>query len=257
MNHKFKAMKNKIFIISLLIYQWFFSQKDTTINIPQATDSVEVFDMLNTSKTIVNDTNIFKIPEINNQTETFDDSLFISPSGKKDDSTIVRVSKENYIEVDTNNKKNIRCHFFKNDDGEVAGYDSRKTPFFRIYKLFYANGNIKHKGISCLFGFRLGIWYYYNEDGTLQYEKNWEERFDFTAEDLFDYCRKNGISLEQKFDGFQTRISRSSEPKSEYNNEKIWIIVFPDLKNITEIALTLSGNDGKVLNRIERRLALE
>lgn len=203
------------------------------------------------------------VPKINNKPEKFDYSLFTEYTqidnskkiAKNNDRIIVRASATNYTESNAQNIKDRVLYFSKYTNDEVSGYDYRENPLFGIYKEFHANGNIKLKGLYCWFGFKMGIWYYFNENGSLQKEIDMDEGFSFTHQKVFEYCIEKDISLEKRYDGYRTRIYRGFNP--DYNDEKTWTIVFPDLKREVEVVITLRGTDGKILDTTENQLPRE
>ena len=81
--------------------------------------------------------------------------------------------------------------------------------YFLEWRLYYANGNIKEKGLRYNQGFQKGIWYEFDETGKLIKETNYDAPFQFTFEDIVQYCKKNEIKLQKGYE-------------KPYENNKEW-----------------------------------
>jgi hypothetical protein len=173
------------------------------------------------------------IPEINKKFETFD----IQDFNKKVDnvSGVRRIKKDEIlIEEDYQNPGFSRITYF---------FDSN----FYLLKLFFENGNIKEKGISFNNGSEFGVWYHYNEKGSLIKEENTDIGYDFGWLDVIKYCHKNDIQLEKgypKRGGIKTEIY-----KNEEEGKKVWIISYYKPKTDEYIEVTLDGKTGKEIKR--------
>ncbi|SOS55911.1 conserved hypothetical protein [Tenacibaculum finnmarkense] len=127
---------------------------------------------------------------------------------------------------------------------------------FSILKAYYLNGISKMKGV--LFnhgslGIQKGIWYEYDQKGNLINEKNFEEGYTFTWEDVLNYCVTNNIPITL---GYQPTSTYDTSIKKMYSKEfkrNVWKIIYPDTTGVgigqgfpMEVKV-LDGNSGKVL----------
>ena len=71
-----------------------------------------------------------------------------------------------------------------------SGYDYSENPIMGVFRDFYPNNKIKTKGVFCKFGFKIGKWYNYDEKGHLVSQEDNDRGFDFTYNDVFEYCFK-------------------------------------------------------------------
>jgi len=118
---------------------------------------------------------------------------------------------------------------------------------FGIYKWYYPSGKIKVKGGKSSFRFDFGIWYYYNEDGSLLKTIDRDKDFRFTITDVLNYCDKNNIPLEKDYSSRPTYIQKFLE-KDKY----CWAITFLDSEKTHINILELSGDDGTLIKKEQR-----
>ena len=107
--------------------------------------------------------------------------------------------------------KSIDNYFYEEDKDTTLGYKEREnkimrplgiydgsyyseyeTPplpkFYKIFRKFYLNGNLKEEGILLPGDLHVGIWREYDEQGNLTKETNWDEtygKFDYNKAILF------------------------------------------------------------------------
>lgn len=132
-------------------------------------------------------------------------------------------------------------------DKQSYGYIKQlyKNDFFCYTYLFYQNGNIKEKGVTLNNGSSVGIWYYFDESGQLIKEENTDGDYDFTPENIINYCEKHKINLPKGYQdsGYQTKVL-----KQEIDGKKVWFISYQiSGDKIKEIYL--DGKTGEELSR--------
>ncbi|QDP86675.1 hypothetical protein FNJ88_09475 [Chryseobacterium sp. SNU WT5] len=93
--------------------------------------------------------------------------------------------------------------------------------YFSFVKNFYPSKSIENKGIAFNNGSPVGIWYYFDETGKLIKEENTDEGYNFTPENLINYCEKHKINLPKGYQdsGYQTKVL-----KQEIDGKKVWFI---------------------------------
>ena len=194
---------------------------------------------------------IMKLPKFDKEYEVFDREKY-SPKEKESERRKSGFS-DNYKEYDEH--KRLRKYIYvPHDNGDIGEYDYSENPVMSMTKGFYKENNgIKVKGIHCWFGFRIGLWYYYDLEGNLIRTENCDEGFDFTAEDIFKYCIDNNISLERKDEGERTEIRRGVLE----NGRLVWNIEYPDYKKRKTIHIAMDGKTGKVIEVIERNFPIQ
>lgn len=115
---------------------------------------------------------------------------------------------------------------------------------------------MKTKGVYCWFGFKLGQWYHYNENGKLILIENTDEDWIFNYKMVLDYCKRNRIPLDKKKYGVRTQIRKFISPT---NN--IWLISFPHKSSkegceMIEKTIHLDSKTGKLLSTFEDSLPI-
>ncbi|WP_228414511.1 hypothetical protein [Chryseobacterium sp. SNU WT5] len=117
--------------------------------------------------------------------------------------------------------------------------------YFSFVKNFYPSKSIENKGIAFNNGSPVGIWYYFDELGNLIKEENTDEGYDFSPEDVVEYCEKHKIQLPKGYQdsGFQTKVD-----KREENGKKVWKISHQISGDEIE-KLILDGKTGKELSK--------
>ena len=146
-----------------------------------------------------------------------------------------------YDEVDKRGNELRDFHRYKD---EISGYDYSSNPIFGIYKEFYPNGNIKLKGLYCCFGFNIGQWFNYDNNGKLIKTINNDLGYTFNTDSLINFCKKNAIPLKKVEWGFGTYIHKRVSKKGKL----VWVIQYPDFNSQQYITLSLDAKKGKVLN---------
>lgn len=197
--------------------------------------------------------NDMNIPNINNSTEKFDTTVF--ESDPKSESVIKKINDKD-VEVFINKRKNlyeerdsngvILVSFSKGSEANstISGYDYSENSTIGIYKEFYSNENIKTKGAYCKYGFKVGLWYSYNENGELTETQDHDEGFAFNFEDVLSFCSENQITLERKTSGYPSQIYKVNS----VNEGTYWEINYPDFEKSVYVKLKLDGGTGKVLD---------
>jgi len=139
------------------------------------------------------------------------------------------------------------CNFTLNDGSRVrqTKYIHREEyieeikapiePFTTIKVFFMNSGKLKSIG-ERFYNFPVGVWYYYNEDGKLMKEKNWDAPYKFTIGDL----AKKMMSMKIDIMKYQAGIDvfRTDDPKPTY------IVHFPAEKPYQIYNLVISGISG-------------
>ena len=127
------------------------------------------------------------------------------------------------------------------------------NPYIYIEKDFYSNNMIKEKALRTVFGFSIGKYYEYDENGNLRRTIDRDNGYDFTAEDIVNYCIRNKIDVcTRRQDSFEKTLTDIK--KTRINGEKMWIIQyrFPvekDGYDYINIVLHLDGKTGQVFSR--------
>jgi hypothetical protein len=131
---------------------------------------------------------------------------------------------------------------------EFAGMDylSDTSLTFGISKWFYPSGKIKVKGGHSRLRFDFGIWYYFNEDGSLQKTVDHDKDFKFTIADILNYCEKNDIPLRNYNDSRPTYINKWLE-----KDKRCWAITYLDTAKQQIIGLELSADDGSLVKKTQ------
>jgi hypothetical protein len=192
----------------------------------------------------------FKIPTIDSYAETFDKSVF----SKGDDGhwekivrsgdTISVYHSQNSYEESKNGLTLKLCG--QSDSGEIFSYEYSENKMFAIYKEFYANGNIKRKGLLYCCQFHFGTWYHFNENAKLVKSENTDLGYKFTFQDVFKYCSDNQIRLDKS-----TLITKNKKP----GRKKYWTIVYwvnPETNGISKI----NAKTGRATNREQKAVPI-
>ena len=174
----------------------------------------------------------FIIPEIDNKFEKFDIQIFDEKRiGKKR-----KYRKEKIvIEEDIQSYGYIRRMY----------YDSS---FFKYNKMFYKNSFIKQKGLLFNNGSQYGIWYEFDQEGSLIEEIDTDKGYDFGWKEVILYCEAHKILLTKGYvtSGFQTTIYKEENDQGT----KIWVITY-QIAGDQLLELTLDGKTGEELSRKE------
>ncbi len=177
---------------------------------------------------------IMNIPTLTSEFERFDLSKF----DRKVE--INKISKPGGIYIESE----------KLDDGYTERIYQENSCFF-ILKNYYANCNIKEKGVLFNSGyFKIGNWYSFSAGGQLAKTYNDENIFTFNFEKLYDFITKERIGLSfgfiHDYTGFHTVIQK----KIDINNNPLWVINWQKEPQIIE-EISISGSSGKVLSRVK------
>lgn len=175
-----------------------------------------------------------KKPFVDNSFEKFDVEKFESHRKNKNSQVIVNDSN-----VDFTQQLQIQSY----------GYIDRrflKEDYFVIIRKFYKNKSIMTKGLFFIEGSKVGIWYHFDEDGSLIKEENTDEGYDFGPDQVIAYCESNKIELPKGYhdSGFQTEVI-----KSEKDGKKVWVISHLLSSGDKIEKITLDGKTGKVLDK--------
>lgn len=199
------------------------------------------------------------IPVINDKSEVlniheFSDYNGLNKNKLKIDSPYYVTSREDLLEVNNEKRETIISYSKSYNTDIFSGHDYSINPVIGIYKEFYSNKILKTKGLVCWFGFKIGLWYKYNEEGVLISTEDFDKGYDFTYDKVFLYCRDHNIPLEKKSSGNSTLITKSlSNDGSLY----LWGISYPDYNKKIEKTLKLNAKDGSLTEEFERPLPLD
>lgn len=193
-----------------------------------------------------------KKPRINNSIEKFDFSGFPNEirTSKTNKNEPIYINKtDNIFNIRDKDGKTI-AYFSKGyqEGSAFSGYDYSENPIIGIYKEFYPNNNIKVKGIYCWFGFKIGKWYNYSDNGGLISTEDFDSGFIYNMDQVFSYCQENGISLEKKESGYKTTISKY---KSISDNKNYWGIRYPNYEKQVYINIQIDGTNGNIVKTVE------
>lgn len=140
--------------------------------------------------------NIIAIPTIDNYSESFNQKDYHKLSNLirkqlKVKKEILYYTRENLLVVKNSIGEELINYTKSNDDKSgFSGYDYSENPIIEFFREFYPNNNIKTKGIFCWFGFKIGKWYNYDENGNLIYKDDYDKGFKFTYKDIFEYYKE-------------------------------------------------------------------
>lgn len=86
-----------------------------------------------------------------------------------------------------------------------------KDAFSKIRLYFISNGNIKTVGEK-FYNFPIGVWHYYDENGKIINQINWESGYKFTLTDLAKKMKSMEVDILQKHDGVDVTRSTTGSP---------------------------------------------
>lgn len=176
---------------------------------------------------------MIKIPLITKDFEKFDFTKFDSAQGYS-----------TYLLDDGTN-----VEYYKEAD-EYVYIEMPKDSYFALRKVYYSDGNIKVKGLAINSGgVKKGIYYFFNESGTLIKEEDYDRPYTFTFEDLLAYMEREKIPVTKGYiaSGIHTKIFQEND-----TNGYRWKIRW--LQNTSEIPLMMEeilidGKTGKLISR--------
>lgn len=196
--------------------------------------------------------NIMSIPIIDNSSESFNYEILseTNKSSFKGENYYKTQSKNRLVVKDRTGEELINYTKGNNEDSGFSGYDYSENSIIGVFKQFYPNNTIKTKGVFCWFGFKIAKWYNYDENGNLISTDDFDRGFDFTYEDVFEYCKINNISLEKKEEN-RTEIRKYVSPNEE---ESFWGIRYRSKEKGVYINIRLDGKTGTEIARTESTL---
>lgn len=193
------------------------------------------------------------LPKIDNSKETFShnlaDNILIKLNSRNK-----KLSSDEQYRIRRNNKNNIGFSIYDSakkreivnfyNFGEfIMGYDYSENLIFGVYKEYYSSTmKLKTKGISCVYGFKVGKWYEYDEQGNLTRVEDTDIGYDFTHKDILKYCEKNNILFVRP-----DREHSGSISKIFFKEQYIWVINHYDYNSGFSMTIQISGKDGSVL----------
>ncbi len=202
------------------------------------------------------------IPLLDNKPEKFDLHIRSNELAKKIKTKVYITDREDSFHVNDKDGKTLisynRSYDVVNQKFAFSGYDYSQNPLFGVYRQFYPNNILKEKGRYCWFGFKIGDWYHYDEDGKLISVENTDQGFDFTYKMLLNYCKQNKIPLEKREEGgFVTSIFKTVK-----ENTSLWIIRYfgmsdSDPTRKVDKFIMLDGKTGKTVEKGEHPLPVD
>lgn len=134
-------------------------------------------------------------------------------------------------------------------------YEFRKNQYFSISKVYYANGNIKKKGLCFIYSgiFEKGVWYNFDEAGNLTDSIDYDEPYKFTFEQVLDFSRKEGIKF-RKFDveykpsGFE-KYNELHRYFHNYYKKHVWVVTRWNQERLQMESIFLDARTGEVIER--------
>jgi len=158
--------------------------------------------------------------------------------------------------------KELHYYWLFNENGietkisgnKKQGFYMRQTPpppaFFKYYKEYYPNGNLKVKGKSMGGGAtRVGKWEYYNENGELTSVKNEEKKFGkFGYNELLFFLHQQGhINIETGENRENAEFGYNSETKR-------WGVHVFGKHIFTEYVI--DGKSGEIIKKEENEITM-
>ncbi|RYE13284.1 MAG: hypothetical protein EOP45_21430 [Sphingobacteriaceae bacterium] len=186
-------------------------------------------------------------PVLTSKAEHFDMSAFdkrkTEVSITRRDTVYQHYDQQSYYEEDT--KRNLLKSFSRSSDsGIIDGYDYSVNPVIGIYKEFFPDGQIRLKGMFCYYGFRMGKWFSYNQEGLLTGTTDYDSCYAFTTKDILSFCKKNRIPLKKVMFGHRTSIYKKKTP----DGNCIWVIRYPRQDIFYYFTVVIDASNGKVLS---------
>ena len=136
--------------------------------------------------------------------------------------------------------------------------------YFSLFRQFRLDGTLICKGLIYAADFDKGVWYYFDEHGTLVEEVDYDEQFRFTFEDILIFCAKNNIRVEKGFSSQDRRANWTTRRMAtEIRRECSWrrctweiiskkTIQPDDFGEIIEETIVLNGKTGRVIRKRQR-----
>jgi len=82
---------------------------------------------------------------------------------------------------------------------EILTREHFANSLFYITKIFYSNGNLKEKGVASQLGFKIGLWYHYDEKGNVIKIEDNDKGYKFTTKDVLLFCLNNNITIKDNY----------------------------------------------------------
>lgn len=217
-------MNSRYLIFTLFLIVYCKSQKPNIMKLPKIDDKTEIY------KSNIADKFMTDVNTKNKKLPLKEQYGF----GKKDKNGI------GFRIYDPINKRDI-VNYTKYDDN-ITGIDFSENLIFGVFKEYYNNMTLKTKGIYCVYGFKVGKWYHYDEKGNLISTEDTDKGYDFNYEDIIKYCEKNNIPL------VHNDPPKSAQIQKIFFKEKyIWMIYYYDYPSGFVRVIHISGKDGSVL----------
>jgi antitoxin component YwqK of YwqJK toxin-antitoxin module len=124
-------------------------------------------------------------------------------------------------------------------DQEIGYFEYSRKPkaLFGIRKGFYPSGGLKIKGKMYHNSFEKGEWKVYGSNGKLDRTVDYDEGYDYSWEDLSEYCNDNNINLFH----VNTRIGRHNE-----DGKPFWTIQYK-IPPLNLLILSIDGKTGEIV----------
>ena len=142
--------------------------------------------------------------------------------------------------------------------------------YFRVFRHYYPNGNIKEKGLTYVQGFDKGVWYKFDETGKLIKETDYDKPFEFTFEDILKFCEKHNIYVEKGYESSDpTRDVQGMERymityiyRNCFEEACQWEIEYIEKVPKTEfdyiqVNIILDGKTGKIISKEQKPYLIE
>lgn len=177
----------------------------------------------------------------------------ITPDFEKFDSIRFEQLKKRKDDIDVYGSLNDKRNIILSDYGSSKGYsETIPNSYFFISKGYYSNNNIAAKGLGFIYhGFKVGIWYYFDENGKLKETVDHDKPFKFTLEHIFKFCEREKIPVKKEWDNdvdgfYRTGINRVYDPEK---GECYWTIQWFNYEKTKVEEIHLDGVTGKEISR--------
>jgi len=149
---------------------------------------------------------------------------------------------------------------------DLTYQETHPDSYFSIFKIFDSRGYIKEKGLiitKSVSGSNMGTWYYYDDSGKLKNEINDDKHFQFTFNDVLEFCKKEKFPVTKGIDYPKGKILDADNESVEvtyvttidrgddyYMGVKYyWLIINYNALGTKQTVIYLDGQNGKVLSR--------
>lgn len=143
-------------------------------------------------------------------------------SYRKDSTIDYKFTKEykTYQLLEYDEDENVFRKTIIGEDNSVELYQ-KLTPFLDYYEKYFPDGKIAVKAITSWLGFGIGKQYTFTKDGKISGEKDFDEGYDFTFNDILKFCVENQINLTNECE-FPNRVIKIQDN----NEKKYWILEY-------------------------------